>query len=257
MTLPPFLSLPFDLLFAFVGMAIVGVSAVPLIVGAVSRQPREDADGLWLKDHHDGWGGVAAALLKVFPAMGFSAVAVFFGYGIARGMSTRDLEGLWPLVLIAGVFGLVGPVFLFLALRRVWVLSTMAPGEIQVPAWPLRPGTSLELRFRRQLHREAQLNGLSARLVRYRRVRSGKSSYLSEDEVIPVPALNGRIRDGCLEATIPMQVPPPVRASFWETGPSVLGMAPEKYWHLEIQPDFEGLTDEDAVFQLVIEAPGR
>lgn len=254
MNLPPAMPLPFDLLFAFVGGAIVFTGAVPLLVGAVSRRPRQDTDGLWIKDHHDGWGGVAAALIKVVPAMGFSAVAAAFGHTLARGMGTRDVEGIWPVILIAGAFMLVGPVFLVLALRRVWVLSTMAPGELRVPAWPLRPGASTELRFRRQLHREAQLNGLSARLVRYRRVRSGKSSYLKEDEVLPLEAQNGRIRDGWLEATIPLAVPAPVPASFWETG-SVLGMAPETYWHLEIQPDFEGLTNEDAVFQLVIERP--
>jgi hypothetical protein len=248
-------NLPFDVLFAFVGIAIVFTSGVPLLIGAVSRRPRQDTDGLWLKDHHDGWGGVAAELLKVVPAMGFSAVAAAFGYALVKGMGTREFEGIWPVVLIAGAFMLVGPLFLFLALRRVWVLSTMAPGELRVPAWPLKPGASLELRFRRQLHREAQLNGLSARLVRYERVRNGKSSSLREGEIMPLEALNGRIRDGWLEATIPLAVPSPVPASFWEAG-SAIGLAPEKYWHLEIQPDFEGLANEDAVFQLVIEAPG-
>lgn len=249
------MNLRLDLLFAFVGIAIVLTSGVPLLVGAASRRPREDADGLWLKDHHDGWGGVAAALAGAVPAMGFSAVAAAVGYGFVKGMGAQELGGIWPVVLILGAFMLVGPLFLFLALSRVWVLSTMAPGEICVPTWPLRPGARLELRFRRLLHREATLNGLSARLVRYERVRNGNTSSLREDEVVPLEALNGRIRDGWLEATIPVAVPAPVPASFWETG-SAIGLAPEKYWHLEIRPDFEGLANEDAVFQLVIEAPG-
>lgn len=242
-------------------VGVVGVLG-SLAMSSRAREARPDPEGgLVLVDQQDTGIGVLSEAVSM---LGFGAVAfviatfLLFTTPITDKFNARGFVGnssdLGLLAIIA-LLALLGLLAVVQVLHRTRTMLRLAPGELRVPIWPLPAHQGVTVEFSRIVRGEAALNSLSARLVLYRTVRRKNDTTRRAVEQIPLGAGASRLRQGRLTASWELPVP----AALPQTGnPLMLAIAAalrpqaELEWVLEVRPDFEGLSDDDSVFPLVI-----